>query len=110
MAAGIQVSRATLDTVVGQNARTLIAMIKYFNDLNTWIANVAGGFSGITNTSGIFGSTAYTDVPSGSGDASRLFNGCADGAQLYTIFHGSATLGSTKNFEANLDFLTGTPS
>lgn len=109
MAAGVIVSRSNFDASIGQRARNLKLELQFWADLNTWIANVAGGFSGIQSSTGVFGSQFYTDVPSGSGDASRVFNSAADGKKLNDIATSAATLVSAQNFFANMQFLTGTP-
>lgn len=104
MSAGIAVQRGPFDASIGQHSRNIIAEITFWNDLNTWVTGVGGGFAGIQAAP-----LSYTDIPGGSGDATRVFASCADMAQLFTIFHGTATLGVAKDFTSNLKFLTGTP-
>ena len=110
MSAGLQPTRAQLDQTVGQNVRTFLALIAYFNNTKTLLDSVAGGFAGITSTTGIFGANAYTDVPSGSGDASRMYNGMADMVTAYTLIHGThASPWTVTDLTTNVNFLTGTP-
>jgi hypothetical protein len=104
MSAGITVQRGPFDQSIGQHARNVIDEITFWNDLSAWVNGVGGGFSGIQAAP-----LSYSDSPPGSGDATRVFASCADMAQLFNIFHGTATLGVAKDFTANLKFLTGTP-
>lgn len=108
MSAGISVSRANFDASIGQHARNLIAECQFWADLNAWIAGVAGGFAGIQSSTGVFGGQAYTDVPGGSGDATRVFAGAADGAKLNALLKGTqASPYTVTDLTANLKFLTG---
>lgn len=104
MSAGIAIQRGPFDQSIGQHARNIIAEIQFWKDTNDWVVGVGGGFAGIQAAP-----LSYTDTPPGSGDATRVFASCADLAQLFNIFHGTATLGVAKDFTANLKFLTGTP-
>lgn len=112
MAAGIIPTRANFDTQLGQHARNILAELQWWADTNAWIAGVAGGFAGLKDTtaSGIFGAQAYTDVPGGSGDATRVFAGAADMAKLNALLRGTqASPYTVTDLTANVKFLTAFP-
>lgn len=110
MAAGIAPSRLNTDAQLGQHARNILAELQWWSDMNAWIAGVGGGFAGIKDTAGIFGAQAYTDTPAGSGDATRVFAGCADMAKLNALLRGTqASPYTVTDLTANIKFLTAIP-
>jgi hypothetical protein len=103
MAAGIAVVRANFDSQIGAMAQNLDGGLIQWHQLNTYVTGVGGGFSGIQAAP-----LSYTDTPSGSGDATRVFGACADMEQLYQIYIGAQALATAKNFQtANLNKLFG---
>jgi hypothetical protein len=104
MAAGIIIARTSFDSQIGNMATQLDGVLTQWHQLRTYITGPGGGFSGIQAAP-----LSYTDTPSGSGDASHVFNASADIEQLYQIYIGAQNLGTAKDFRTSgLNQLFGT--